>query len=550
MKSFTNFRSYFAERMADVIRTRENMHAYQSGEALPFLKKNPFSALFVDLGLGKSVISATLMADLFEEGDWNTWLVIAPKRVARQTWPNEFREWQHLAWMTYGSPFDKQYKKELSDAARKAVRFAQAVAELDEPSYNLPEEQAAYDAYWLDAKQNIRNAAIEAREKQSQTSIVEAFKRNRACVHIINREVFEHLVRAWGPNRWPYRKIVVDESQSFKSYKSARFKAMKAIRPRLRRLHLLTATPAAESYLDLFAPMWLLDEGERLGKGITRFRERYFQRGYDGWTWKLLPGSEELIADKIRDICLTLRAEDYLDLAKPKYIDVAVKLDKAHLKKYHEFQKSFVYALPDGENIVADTAAALSQKLCQLASGTLYDKDKKAHHIHDAKIETLREIEEEANGSPLLVAYWFKSSLDRLTKAFPHAVVMDADGKCVKAWNQGKIKMMLIHPASGGAGLNLQHGGHLLAMYDIFHSNELYQQLVGRLARQGQKQIVRIFHLLAQGTVDPMVLASAQGKQDAQERLFKYMRNIVRKVLRAERIETIEDDEEIYSEAL
>lgn len=550
MKSFTDFGSYFKARTADVIRSREDMHFYQGDIALPFLKENPFSALFVDLGLGKSVISATLMADLFEAGDWNTWLVIAPKRVARQTWPNEFREWKHLAWMTYGSPFDKQYKKELSDAARKAVRFAQALAELDEPTYDLPGDYAAYNAYWLAAKKHIRNVAIEAREKQSNESIVEAFKRNRACVHIINREVFEHLVRAWGPNRWPYRKIVVDESQSFKSHKSNRFAAMKKIRPRLRRLHLLTATPAAESYLDLFAPLFLLDEGERLGKKITHFRERYFKRGYDGWTWKLLPGSEELIADKIKDICLTLRAEDYLDLAKPKYIDVAVKLDKVHLKKYHEFQKSFVYELPNGANIVADTAAILSQKLCQLASGVIYDKDKKFHHIHDAKIETLREIEEEANGSPLLVSYWFKPSLDRLTKEFPHAVVMDAEGKCVKAWNQGKIKMMLIHPQSGGAGLNLQHGGHLLAVYDIFHSNELYQQLVGRLARQGQKEVVRIFHLLSQGTVDPLVLASAQDKQGAQERLFKYMRGMIRKVLNAERFETIDDDEEIYSETL
>lgn len=520
-----SFSSDLAALFARCERGREDMHFYQDGLAVPFLKKNPFSALFADVGLGKSASAATVIADNFDAGNWEPWLVVGPKRVITQTWPEEFRTWRHLAHLTYGSPFDKQYKKELSDAARKAVKFERALLEIDEPAWDLPGDHLKMVAYWS----VLRKVAEEARLKQAHKSIVDSTRRCRAYVHLVSRDVFEHLVDAWGVKRFPYRKIIIDESQSFKSHKAGRFKAMKRIRHKLKRMHHLTATPAAESYLDLFAPMQLLDEGERLGKFITHYRERYFQADYNGFNWKLLPDADEKIAAKISDIVLTLRAEDYLQLDKPLFINRPVRLGTEARKKYDMMAKHFVMTTEDeGEklNVVAESAGILQNKLLQMSSGFVYDEKKKPHFIHDAKIETLKEIVEELQGEPVLVAYWYKPTLDRLRKSFPKAVVLDEKGKYKEKWDKRQTPMLLLHPQSGGAGLNLQKGSHHLIIFDMFYSNELYTQLVGRLARQGQRNIVKVMHLIAQGTHDDDVLDAINDKENGQAKLKRALRRI------------------------
>lgn len=535
-----SLRSYFRERRSDILRGREDLHGYQDDLAVPFLRANPLSALFVDLGLGKSVITLTLIADLlFEEDEWGPWLVIGPKRVIKSTWPTEIREWKHLTHLTTASPFDKQYRKELSDAARPVARFYRAMAELNEPTLDLPAEHIRMTAYWDLADKKVREKAVEARMKQARLSIVGAFERNPAIIHLVNREVVEHLVMAWGINRFPYKLIVIDESQSFKSHKSGRFLAIKAIRKKLKRMHHLTATPAAESYLDLFAPMWLLDGGKRLGSGITRFRKKYFALGYDGWTWKIKEGAQEAIAEQISDICLTLKAKDHYPMTEPHYINRPVVLSKMEMARYRDLLETSVLTLPSGAEFTMANRGVLHNKLLQMASGNVYDDKKKTIHLHDAKIETLKEIIEEAQGQPVLVAYWFKPTLDMLKKHFPKAKVMDDDPNTVKRWNKKLLPIMFIHPQSGGAGLNLQHGGHILVIYDLFHSNELYTQLVGRLARQGQMNVVLIIHLVAKGTFDERVLENIGLKEEGQERLFRALDEI-RKSIQSKREKALE----------
>jgi hypothetical protein len=528
----------------EVLRGLEALHEYQH-TAKNFLRDNPFSALFIDLGLGKTIIVATLIAELLDEGDWGPWLIIAPKRVARQTWPHEFKEWRHIAHISNRSPFDKQYRKALKDAAKLKVDFERKAMLIDEPDFVRPgtrKQEAAFALFHDTFRKKLALIGKQERERVSHIEIKKAFARNPAIVHIINREQLEHLVAAWGPNRWPYLNVAIDESQSFKNHKSGRFEAMKAVLYRLKRLHLLTATPAAETYEDLFAQMYLLDRGKRLGTHITHYRERYFRRNRSGYNWKLFPGMEKEIAEKIADICLTMKARDYLDLKEPKTIPVKVHLSPDMMRAYRRAAREAVIHVEE-KTITGETAAALQQKLMQIASGFVYDEKKKAYDLHNAKIETLQEIVEEANGQPILVSYWHNASRERLKKAFPKAVVMDPDGKCVKDWNAGKIKMMLVQPQSAGAGLNLQHGGHILVVFDMFFSNELYTQLVGRLARQGQKDLVLVYLLMAVGTVDEIARVAVIDKEAGQQLLFKLLEEIRAAVHRGEDIPDYEFDD-------
>lgn len=341
---------------------------------------------------------------------------------------------------------------------------------------------------------------------------------------------------------------LVHNCTSFKDHKTARFKALAKVRNHpglIERIHLLTATPAAESYAHLFAQMFLLDGGERFGKKITPFLDEFFTLNRYTRTYKLRPNAEEQILAKIADICLVMKAKDHLKLAEPQIIRRPITLGDKEMALYDKMASDFVVTLPDGSEVEAETAAALSAKLLQMASGVLYEtyldqdietedfkKIKKVHHIHDHKVDELRQIVEDAEGSPILVAYHWKSSLARLQKAFPQAVVMDRDGKCVKPWNSGKIPMLLMHPQSGGHGLNLQHGGHILVIFDLFHSLELFLQLVGRLARQGQKHPVLVYMLTAVGTVDEAVASALKAKEDAQDKMFAMLRRLIARLKR------------------
>jgi SNF2 family DNA or RNA helicase len=522
-------------RFADVELEREQMHDYQADLALPFLLKNPFSGLFISMGMGKTIISATAIVDLILEGHVGKILVVGPLRVMTDTWPTEFRTWRHTA----------AFKPVLIREDDEDPRI-KAAAKIDRQ--NAAERQWDRETLKLDGldEADIIRKLGPSEEAKVRLAIRGELARSRATVHFINREQLVWLINFYGP-RWPYRTVIIDESSSFKDRSTERFNALKKVRNTpglITRLHILTATPAAETYEHLFAQIWLLDKGRRLGKNITTYRNDYFT--YNKWSmkWSLRkPECEQEILDKIKDIVLVLDAKDYLKVEEATVVKRLVSLPKPAMDLYHKMREDMIVTLPDGTKVEAETAAALSTKLLQIASGVLYEtydlldadtqdmtKVRRVHRIHDAKLETLKEIHDGLQGSPVMVAYNFKSSLDRLKKAFPKAVVMDRDGKCVKPWNAGKIDMLLIHPQSGGHGLNLQKGpGHNIVFYDLVWSLELWLQLIGRLARQGQANPVLVQVLVAAGTVDELVYGALAEKNDAQDRLFSTLKRLIRK---------------------
>jgi hypothetical protein len=493
-----------------VIRDRSDLHIFQSEEAIPFLRRNPKSGLFADLGLGKAVMLATTLVD---EWDLDTQgLVIAPVRVAKQTWPTEFAEWGHLA----GFPLT-------------LIR-----AEDDTPEVHAVYRRK-YEQFYVQMKMLHHNAREAARfaqicANQYRDRAKKILRRKLAMkptpLHIIGIEQTEWLVRFWG-SRWPYRNVVLDESSKFKEYSTTRFRALNSVYDYIHRMHIATASPAAESYMGLFAQVYLLDRGARLGRNITAYRNRFFTYNPYNRTYKIKPGAQEEISGLIADICLVMKAEDYLPMEKPNYLRRYIELDEPTRKMKDEFEQNYVLKFDSGTVIEAINGAALSNKLLQFSSGAVYDEEKRIHPIHDEKIEDLKQLVDELDGEPIMVAYWFQSSLQRLKKSFPKATVMDKGGKCVDAWNAGKIEMLLIHPASAGHGLNMQKGpGHDLYFFDIPWSRELYEQIIGRLARQGQKRIVRVYHALVRDTLDEIVLQALNDKGAGQEALFRYIKRI------------------------
>jgi hypothetical protein len=358
-------------------------------------------------------------------------------------------------------------------------------------------------------------------------------------LHIINVERIEWLVEFWKERwkthreRWPYDTIIIDESTKFGVHNTLRFKALKKVRKRIKRLHELTASPASEGYMKLFAQIFLLDQGERLGRNITAFRDRYYTQNPYTKKWILNAGADEKIGNKIADLGLVLKAEDYrYVLGGEDWIPLKrkIKLSSDLMEIYWRFEET-MFLHYDTEEIEALNGGALVNKLLQFAAGAVYNESKKVVAIHDEKIEALRELKEELGDEPLMVCYWFKSSLDRLRKAFPKAVVMDKAGKCIKPWNEGKIDMLLINPGSAAHGLNMQKGpGHDIAFFDLVWSRELYEQVIGRVSRQGQRQLVRVHHLLVVGSADELVYDTLVDKGEGQERLFNFIRAMQRRI--------------------
>lgn len=501
-----SYAEYKAKKFALAFYKRFQLHDYQR-VAYDFIMANPFCALFIDMGLGKTITSLTVAVDLLMNFEVKKVLIIAPRRVAKKTWPDEIANWAHTCMFEY----------EVIDGT--------------------PEQ---------------RTRAM----------------RSPASIHIISRDQVEWLTEQW-KSKWPYDMVIIDESSSFKDHKTRRFKALRRVRPYMKRMVQLTATPAAETYMHLFAQIYLLDEGERFGKSITVYQDEYFTYNKWSYKYKLRPGAEERILKKIADICLVMRAEDYLDIQKPVYINRKVKLDRKQSAKYTEMSENFIVEVyGDDEQPVmveAETAASLSSKLLQMASGVLYNtyldgvspktgkpiKHRDVYELHTAKLDMLEEIVEECAGHNLLIGYHFQSSLDRIKKRFPKAVQMDKEGECVTKWNQGKIPMLLAHPQSAGHGLNLQKGGHIIVFYDIPYSLELYLQFIGRVARQGQTQLVKVIHLVAEGekknkktlewepmaTVDMGVVEAVQAKQDGQEWLLQELLRIRRRLAAKKRRE-------------
>ena len=439
---------------------RYEPHDYQQ-LATAFIEDHPQAAILLGMGLGKTVITLTaiwnLLLDSFHA---RRVLIVAPLRVARDTWPAEATKWDHLDGLTVAVA-----------VGSKAQRLA------------------ALDA--------------------------------GAMVTIINRENIPWLVRHLG-GAWPFDMVVIDELSSFKNHRAQRFKALAAVRPQITRIVGLTGTPAANGLMDLWAQFRLLDEGQRLGRFITGYRNKWFtpdkRNGMQVFTYKPTPGAEDEIYEAISDITLSMRTTDHLQLPELTITTQVVDLEPREQRAYERLRDEMVLNL-DGQVIDAANAAALSGKLLQLASGAIYDEHGETVVVHERKLDALEDLVEAANGQPLLVAYWFKHDLKRITERLPQARELKTSTD-IEAWNAREIPLALIHPASAGHGLNLQQGGNLLVWFSLTWSLELYQQTNARLYRQGQDQPVTITHLAANHTLDEAVLAALESKDDIQSALI------------------------------
>lgn len=432
-------------------------HEYQS-YCINYIIEHPICALMLDMGLGKtSICLSAVWLLLFDYFQVARVLVIAPKRVAEDTWSREYEKWDHL----------------------KGLKISKILGTKAE-----------------------REAAL----------------RVDADIYIINRENVAWLVDNC---RWKFDTVVIDELSSFKSNKAQRFKALKKVRPKVARIIGLTGTPAPNGLLDLWPQMNLLDMGVRLGRFIGGYREQFFlpdKRNRDiVYSYKPKRGAEEKIYSLISDICISMKAIDYLDM--PEYIsgNVEVVMDEKEQKLYEQLEAEMVLSIGD-EELDAVNAAALSNKLLQMANGAVYGEEKKVFHIHDRKLDALEDLIEAANGKTVLVAYWFKHDRDRIKNRF---VVRDINtSKDISDWNDGRIPVALIHPASAGHGLNLQDGGSTIIWFGLTWSLELYQQMNARLWRQGQKNSVVIEHIITKGTVDEDVIHALERKDAGQSALI------------------------------
>lgn len=528
-----NLDAYIRERFSRVELTEDDLHLYQS-DAAEYLEENPFSALFVDLGLGKTVISLTVISRLLATLDpVGKVLIIGPLKVVMNTWPDELALWEHSAWIKYkiireddDDPRIKAARKDATDQARSELRLA---GEFSPAVITRAAQQTG-----------------QREETQMRHRIRRELANHPAQVHIINREAVEWLVEHH-KGRWPYRTVFIDESHSFQDHNSNRFTALKKIRNTpglITRMHLLTATPSSESYMQFFAQIFLLDRGERFGKYITHFRQAYFEFNSYSKTYKLKDGADDKILAKIADITLVMKKEDYLPRDAPTIYARHVRLSDEQRALYRKMERDLIISLPNGAEIEAITAAALAGKLLQMASGSVYEtaeitdfdtgdrkKIRKVHDLHDHKIDMLKEMVEELQGRQLLVGYHFKSSLAKLQKAFPKATLMDKAGAMAKPWNKRKLPypLMLIHPQSGGDGLNLQAGGSNLAFFDLPVSLRQYLQLIGRLDRQGQPDPVIVQLIVATGTRDETAWAALKVKESVQDAMFAKLKYLIRR---------------------
>ena len=442
-----------------------NPHNYQK-YVIEYIEKHPVSAVFLDMGLGKTSITLTAINNLiFDYFVVRKVLVIAPLRVAKNTWSAEINKWDHLN--------DLKYSIVVGTPAE-------------------------------------RKNALKA----------------DADIYIINRENIPWLTEYMGA-AFDFDMVVIDELSSFKNYQAKRFKALMKARPSIKRIVGLTGTPSSNGLMDLFAEFKLLDMGERLGRFIGRYRNTYFmpdkRNGQVIFSYKPLPGAEDTIYRKISDITISMKAAEHLKMPKLVTTDYEVTLSEKEQRKYKDLKDNMVLQLSDDE-ITAANAASLSNKLCQMANGAIYDDDKAVIHVHDRKLDALEDIIESMNGKPVLVAYWFKHDYDRIAdrlKALNIPFEKLDTTVSIEKWNNGKIPVALIHPASAGHGLNLQDGGSALVWFGLTWSLELYQQTNARLYRQGQNSdTVVIMHIAAKDTIDERILKALKKKDSTQSALI------------------------------
>ena len=451
-------------------------HAYQQHCINQILRIKKLG-LFLDMGLGKTVTTLTAIRELkYNRFAVRRVLVIAPKKVAEGTWTREKDKWDHTRILRVSPVLGSQAKR---------IR-----------ALNTP-----------------------------------------ADLYIINRENVCWLVDYYR-NSWPFDMVVVDESSSFKSHSAKRFKALAGVSGKIDRMVELTGTPSPNGLEDLWSQVYLLDGGERLGKRYTQFRERYFQpdrRGADGmvYSYAAKPGTEQSILDKISDICISMKAEDYLQLPDITYHEIPVELDAKAEKAYRELERKMVLELPEEEEISVTSAAALSNKLLQLANGAVYDEDRSVHEVHGCKIEAFLELVESLQGKPVLVFYNFQHDRERILKALSGSGLRVRELKTTRDeddWNAGQIDVLLTHPASSAYGLNLQQGGNHVVWFGLTWNYELYTQANKRLHRQGQTEKVIIHHLVCTGTRDEDVMRALEKKDDVQNWVMESLKARIRAV--------------------
>ena len=444
---------------------RFSPHDYQK-YAIDYIESHPIAAVLLDMGLGKTVISLTAISDLlFDSFEAHRILVVAPLRVARDTWPAEIRKWEHLSGLTY------------------AV------------------------------------AVGTARERKAALM-------QHADITIINRENLGWLIDDSGIP-FTYDMVVLDELSSFKNHKSKRSQALMKVRPKVKRIIGLTGTPSSNGLMDLFAEFKVLDMGKRLGRFIGQYRDTYFtpdrMNGPIVYSYRLLPGAEDEIYRKISDITISMKCTDHLTMPEKIITQAEAVMLDAEAARYEKMKKELVLNL-DGEEITAANAASLSGKLCQMANGAIYADDESILEIHQRKLDALEDIIEAANGKPLLVAYWFKHDLIRISERLHKLHIPFSrldDTASIRRWNNGEFPVALIHPASAGHGLNLQSGGSAIVWFGLTWSLELYQQTNARLWRQGQTaKTVVVQHIVAKGTIDERIVKTLSQKEHTQTALI------------------------------
>lgn len=453
---------------------RSNLHEYQE-RGVSHIIDNEYCALFLDMGLGKTVTTLTAIKELLDNCIISNALVIAPKKVTQVTWSDEIKNWKHLQGLTIS----------VIDGTAKQRREAMAA---------------------------------------------------KADIYAVSRDNIVWLVQECGGVKLPYDMVVIDELSSFKNHASKRFRAMRKVRKFIPRVVGLTGTPAPNGLIDLFAQMYLIDQGQRLGKSITAYRDRFFRPGKRNgdivYSYALKSPQEETekqISDLISDITISMTAEDYLKMPDRimlyDYVDLAPKV----LALYRDFEREQILELINSdEPISAASAAALSNKLQQFANGAIYDAERNVKDIHDEKLDKLEEIVEAANGEPVLIAYSYKHDLERIMqKLKAYRPVKLEKPEHIDGWNAGKISVLVTHPASAGHGLNLQKGGHNIVWFGNTWSLELYQQFNARLYRQGQGKPVTIHHIVTRGTIDEKIIKSLDGKRETQDGLMESIKELM-----------------------
>jgi SNF2 family DNA or RNA helicase len=445
--------------------SRSDLHGYQN-TAVDWIKDNPSCALWLDMGLGKTVSTLTALGDLLGTKEVKRALIIAPLRVALSTWPNEMKRWRHL------------YKMEYNQLAGCTA--------------------------------NVRTARARCTD---------------FGITIVNRELVPWLVEFWG-QQWPYDCVVIDESSAFKSTQAKRWRALRSVLPKIKRVIELTATPAANNLIDIWPQIYLMDRGERLGKTKGIFLQKFCRQvGNPQWNqWEVRPDRRGALYGAVSDICLRMKAEDYIDV--PDRIDsvISVTLSAKELQHYRTLETEFILSLERGE-VTAVNAAVQANKLLQLCNGAMYLDDGGYEVVHDHKIAALEELVEQTD-EPLLVAYQFKSDINRLLAKFPKAVELGKDPAVIDRWNAGQIPMLLAHPASAGHGLNLQRGGRIVVWFGLPWSLELYSQFNGRLHRQGQERPVLVHHILTKDSVDEAVHQTLKRKDATQGNLLEAVKRL------------------------